>query len=113
MRISDWSSDVCSSDLIRDDVQTGATDYAATKGNMEGGVPKYTFGGRVEGNAGPVSIGIEAKRTGSRYYNDLNTPVYDSSNVATRNEIWGAKVPAYTVVKIGRASCRERVCQYV
>ncbi|MBT0666805.1 TonB-dependent receptor [Novosphingobium profundi] len=81
---------------IRDDVQTSATGYAETKGNMEGGVPSYTFGGRVQGNVGPLSVGVEAKRTGSRYYNSLNTPVYSRSG----DQIWGSKVPAYTVVNL-------------
>lgn len=81
---------------IRDDVATSATAYADTGGKMEGGVPSYTFGGRLEGNAGPVSLGVEAKRTGSRYYNSLNSAVYDSAG----NQIWGAKVPAYTIVNL-------------
>jgi len=81
---------------IRDDVQTGTDSFAETSGNMEGGVPKYTFGGRVEGNAGPVSIGVEAKRTGSRYYNSLNTPALNKAG----DQIWAAKVPGYTVVNL-------------
>ncbi|MCJ2183228.1 TonB-dependent receptor [Novosphingobium sp. 1949] len=83
---------------IRDDVVTGsgADDIAPTKGKMEGGVPSYTLGGRVEGNAGPVSVGLEAKRTGSRYYNSRNEAVLNSSG----DQIWGAKVPAYTVVNL-------------
>lgn len=81
---------------IRDDVQTGTSTYAATSGKMEGGVPHYTFGGRVEGNAGPASVGVEVKKTGSRYYNSLNVAVVDSSG----NQLWDAKVPAYTVVNL-------------
>ncbi|MCJ2183229.1 TonB-dependent receptor [Novosphingobium sp. 1949] len=80
---------------IRDDVAT-ADGYADTKGKMEGGIPHYTFGGRVEANEGPVSLGLDVKRTGARYYNDLNTPVYDDDG----NQIWGSKVPAYTVVNL-------------
>ncbi|EIZ80737.1 TonB-dependent receptor [Novosphingobium sp. Rr 2-17] len=81
-----WSS-------IRDNVQyNSAGDTYATKGKMEGGVPHYTLGARLEGNTGPVSAGIEAKRTGSRYYNDQNEPMVSGTNN------WGAKVPAYTVV---------------
>lgn len=81
---------------IRDDVVLSSTAVAATKGKTEGGVPSYTVGGRLEGNAGPVSVGVEAKRTGSRYYNSLNVPVVNSSGA----QIWGAKVPAYTVVNL-------------
>ncbi len=81
---------------IRDDVQTGTSTYAATSGKMEGGVPHYTVGGRLEGNAGPASLGVEVKKTGSRYYNSLNVAVEDSSG----NKLWDAKVPAYTVVNL-------------
>ena len=90
---------------IKDDVQTGtdstgAPIFAATAGKMEGGVPRYTFGGRVEGNLGPVSIGVQAKRTGARFYNDVNSPLYSSSNVATRLELYPAKIPAYNLVDL-------------
>ena len=81
---------------IKDDVQTGASTYADTSGNMEGAVPHYTLGGRVQGEFGPLSVGLEAKRTGARYYNDLNTPVYTSAGV----QVYGAKVPAYTTVNL-------------
>ena len=84
---------------IRDDVATGASTVAATGGKMEGGVPSYTFGTRVEGNAGPVSLGVEAKRTGSRYYNSLNSAVYGTVGGA-RTQIYGAKVPGYTTVNL-------------
>ncbi|WP_260927513.1 TonB-dependent receptor [Novosphingobium sp. 9] len=80
---------------IKEDVQTGTDTYADTKGNMEGGVPSYTFGGRVEGNLGPVSLGVQAKRTGSRYYNSLNSAVYSGTT-----EIFAAKVPGYTTVDL-------------
>jgi len=81
---------------IKDDVQTGTSTYADTSGNMEGAVPHYTLGGRVQAEAGPLSVGVDVKRTGARFYNDLNTPVYNSANV----EIYGAKIPAYTLVNL-------------
>ena len=55
------------------DVQTGATTFAATKGNRERGAPAYLWGGRVQGTLGPVDLGAQIKRTGSRYLNDINT----------------------------------------
>src|SRR3546814_18741887 len=36
--------------------------------------------------------------------------VYDVAAVGVPNEEWGEEIKA---VEIGRASCRERVCQYV
>src|SRR3546814_3145579 len=72
MRISDWSSDVCSSDLIR--------------------------GVRVTDHQYPIvdNVGL-VDPTAVQTYIDLLFQYVD----------WGDRV------KIGRASCRERVCQYV
>src|SRR3546814_4004034 len=61
MRISDWSSDVCSSDLL-------AAAYLVAR---KRGYPAGTFPG------------------------------------------WGIVLRSLVAAKIGRASCRERVCQYV
>src|SRR3546814_21075053 len=84
MRISDWSSDVCSSDLeplarhIRTDIGlilvVGGEDLDLALAGL--GV---ILGGhlRRQHRAGALEIGIDAR------------------------------------LKIGRASCRERVCQYV
>lgn len=66
------------------DVQTGATTFAATKGNRERSAPAYLWGGRVQGTLGPVDLGAQIKRTGSRYLNDINT----------------IKVAGYTVVDL-------------
>src|SRR3546814_955836 len=72
MRISDWSSDVCSSDL-----------WTARRSHQ-----RYS--------AGPY---CDADRPRGRERADITRP------------------PPYSVSrtwrKIGRASCRERVCQYV
>src|SRR3546814_2337550 len=71
MRISDWSSDVCSSDLA-DTVLVVHPD----------GLSQIESGGR-EVKSGPSAIGeVKSIDLGDR-------------------------------VEIGRASCRERVCQYV
>lgn len=80
---------------ILDDVQATATTTYLTAGKREAGAPTYTFGGRAEANAGPVRIGMEAKRTGSRYVNDQNLPVTISGV-----QVYGAKAPAYTVVNL-------------
>jgi len=77
------------------DPVTGDEIFFATKGKRESGAPTYTFGGRAEGNIGPVAVGIQAKRTGPRYYNDQNLPVMVSGV-----EVFGAKIPAYTLVDL-------------
>ncbi|MEI5688590.1 TonB-dependent receptor [Sphingomonas kyungheensis] len=80
---------------ILNDVQASATTTYLTAGKREAGAPTYTFGGRVEGHAGPVRLGIEAKRTGERYVNDQNLPV-----VIGGVQVYGAKAPAYTLVNL-------------
>src|SRR3546814_6734751 len=90
MRISDWSSDVCSSDLT-----SGNPIYAMTAGKRESGAPVYSFGGRASGRLGPLELGIQAKRTGPRYVNDQNLPITIGGA-----QVYGAKVPAYTLVDL-------------
>src|SRR3546814_1958513 len=80
MRISDWSSDVCSSDLVMECyLMTGDSDYLL----------------RV------VAASIEAYE---RFLIDVLTRV---PGVASIKSSFALKQ------EIGRASCRERVCQYV
>jgi iron complex outermembrane receptor protein len=79
---------------IRDNVDLSATTVALTKGKRESGSPVYTAGGRIEGILGPVLIGVQAKRTGSRYVNDQNLPVV----IAGAGQVYGAKAIGYTVV---------------
>src|SRR3546814_4777000 len=72
MRISDWSSDVCSSDLIATEA------YGSTR--------------PLDTSTGDIRLG----------------------NVGNRSEPSSASAEKLiSVPKIGRASCRERVCQYV
>lgn len=84
---------------IKDNVQTGITAgvpvFGLTAGKRESGAPVYTFGGRVQGNLGPVELGAQMKRTGGRYVNDQNLPITVSGV-----QIYGAKVPAYTLVDL-------------
>src|SRR3546814_2625962 len=85
MRISDWSSDVCSSDLV------------------EIRIPIII---PVMPNGRPTII----KRMREPFPNILTMYLYFISLCASIAA--DAKVDAVEK-KIGRASCRERVCQYV
>jgi iron complex outermembrane receptor protein len=71
--------------------------YAMTAGKQESGAPTYMFGGRIQGNYGPLSLGVQAKRTGGRYLNDQNSPVLDED---TFKPLYPAKTPAYTLVDL-------------
>lgn len=80
------------------DNPTDVTNCAFTKGKRESVAPVYTFGGRIQGDLGPVTLGIQAKRTGPRYINDQNTPVY--ANGLANAPVYGAKTPSYTIVDL-------------
>src|SRR3546814_10246449 len=85
MRISDWSSDVCSSDLH------------ASRGSAQGGI-RLCRGPRRARRL-PAHPHPAAGRL-------IRAP-------ATRTAIPSTLVSPRKADKIGRASCRERVCQYV
>src|SRR3546814_11435733 len=88
MRISDWSSDVCSSDL-RASVSRGGA------GSVVGGLAQNIFLPMTELALTPA----ERRRS-------LAIAIACTSVVGT---IMGLSWP---LLEIGRASCRERVCQY-
>jgi iron complex outermembrane receptor protein len=98
---------------IRDDVQIGTDGagdpvFAPTAGRREGGSPTYTFGGRVQGQLGPIEIGVQAKRTGGRYVNDLNLPIVTCAAAVggycapgdITGTLYPARTPAYTIVDL-------------
>src|SRR3546814_6182886 len=87
-RISDWSSDVCSSDLA----QAGWLNTANSLGYLLGALLTIYFVARL-GNRALFSWGIAL------------TTLALLANGLTHNFQW------LTVFQIGRASCRERVCQ--
>src|SRR3546814_3982089 len=88
MRISDWSSDVCSSDLLTGDVAFDVLEFQLHFAGIEGQWP-------VE-----VVVAVHG-----RHFLALGL----------EETLADAFVPLYCVenAKIGRASCRESVCQYV
>src|SRR3546814_16928392 len=103
MRISDWSSDVCSSDLERNRVLYLANNVVAQSGELTTkGVEfeaSYTLPGNFEllANYG---------------YNQLRSEVNRSLDYMPRQitSIWSTKTLG---LENGSASCREGECQYV
>jgi iron complex outermembrane recepter protein len=85
---------------------TAGTDFLApTAGKRESGAPTYTFGGRAEVDLDYVQFGIEAKRTGPRYVNDINQAVVQTYGNGTSTQytaytVYGAKAPAYNIVNL-------------
>src|SRR3546814_17774776 len=94
MRISDWSSDVCSSDLTKSTFKSNSS-----KGG--GGLNELRF----EDKAGSEEIFMHAQK-------DLQTRVQKNAS-ATIGANKQLTVRGNRSDQIGRASCRERVCQYV
>ena len=47
--------------------------FIPTAGKNESGAPLWTLGARVQQRFGPVELGVQGKRTGKRYANDINT----------------------------------------
>src|SRR3546814_2310705 len=87
MRISDWSSDVCSSDLA---IQACPPRMIRAQRRSSGdGVVLYD-GNLVRGR-----------------------PAFDGIALQPVNPLIKLSSPGGNVAQIGRASCRERVCQYV
>src|SRR3546814_3064200 len=105
MRISDWSSDVCSSDLI----------HAGARGKA-GGVKLVNGPDEAEEAAkGMLGKNLVTIQTDAKGLPVNSVYVEKPSNIA--RELYLSALVDRTqekiVLKIGRASCRERVCQYV
>src|SRR3546814_1292037 len=100
MRISDWSSDVCSSDLALTR-QLGIADRVQFRGFVErhADVLQTVAASDVFASASQVEgfgiVLVEAMALGVPYV---------ATDIPAHREVTGA---------IGRASCRERVCQDV
>src|SRR3546814_20750477 len=101
MRISDWSSDMCSSDLrqrVAAEIPVDGLDRVPLQGLagriiVRGDRPLEAGGEECMGGCGEIYRRLaddEARRFGGQFLE--------------------AAPPG---VEIGRASCRERVCQYV
>jgi iron complex outermembrane receptor protein len=83
--------------------------YYLTKGKREGGAPTYLLGGRVEFSSGPVVLGAQVKRTGPRYVNDQNVPIFQCTGSLNNGsciapnalfQVYPSKTPAYTLVDL-------------
>src|SRR3546814_13114922 len=101
MRISDWSSDVCSSDL---EVRTALSDLVCAglivpKDAVDGSI--YVFRHALLQQAAQRTL----LRERSQQLHALIGQTMEKRNPKA------PRPPSYR--EIGRASCRERVCQYV
>src|SRR3546814_4912023 len=97
MRISDWSSDVCSSDLLSASAGLAGL-LAGSRLGLAQGAPKS--GGRLV-----VAADTEPK--------NLNPAIVASNGVFYVASKVIEPLAEMTDEEIGRAACRERVCKYV
>src|SRR3546814_20028793 len=109
MRISDWSSDVCSSDLNSDGRSHGSVRL------IDALAQSYNHATvRVGMGVGPKRLamlleklaGIEAAPNPSLILGSVDQSPYAMAQLYQFLASGGE-------IQIGRASCRERVCQYV
>src|SRR3546814_5902928 len=106
MRISDWSSDVCSSDLAGQDLPQGESGEIAVRG------PQVTPGYWNRPEETRKTFDPDGfLRTGDIGY--VNEKGYVFIQDRKKDMILVSGFNVYPNEEIGRASCRERVCQYV
>ncbi|WP_213981287.1 TonB-dependent receptor [Sphingomonas sp. dw_22] len=67
-----------------EDQVAGLAAGQSTEGKRERNVPEFMYGGRIQGSIAGFDLGVQAKRTTSRFLNDINT----------------IKIPGYTVVDL-------------
>src|SRR3546814_16943012 len=112
MRISDWSSDVCSSDLLGEIL----FDKLGLKGGRKGKSGDWSTDQneleRLERDGVPIARQIlewrQLAKLKSTYTDALQQQINETTGrVHTSYSLVGAQT------ELGRASCRDRVCQYV
>src|SRR3546814_7056674 len=109
MRISDWSSDVCSSDLRTRCHERPPTSCRRPRRGCS--TPSPVTGNKV------LTQSAGRDRMTSKLFDFTGA---DGQHLSGRLDVPEGPVLAYALfahclpcIKIGRASCRERVCQYV
>src|SRR3546814_12411094 len=108
MRISDWSSDVCSSDLalLSDFEDVGP---AALRAYAKAGLPDSIVAIRAD-----PQLMHKWTRLKSRALVDFTAELTSRVRKIRGPDVKTARnIFARPILVIGRASCRERVCQYV
>src|SRR3546814_16890370 len=111
MRISDWSSDVCSSDLKHHDWQQVLV-FTRTKHGANKLAEKLNkdniSAAAIHGNKSQA-----ARTKALASFKDGSVRVLVATDIAARGIDIDPLPPAGNFEPIGRASCRKRVCQNV
>src|SRR3546814_15314479 len=112
MRISDWSSDVCSSDLLRPNVKVDFEEYAPTQTADFTASAQRMFDALKDKKGRKIISIIWAGPHPLPKIADLKPERY-GIEIAPGGNILPVMKLYKPYPEIGRASCRERVCQYV
>src|SRR3546814_2533803 len=102
MRISDWSSDVCSSDLVNKITASADVGSKKFEANLNRTVKNLQ---QVMSQISTLEKSMYAGAGGVRQLNQAQQ--FGKSTEAA------ARFAGTVKNEIGRASCRERMCQYV
>src|SRR3546814_14390602 len=118
MRISDWSSDVCSSDLGY--YKAAGLDVTIDAGQGSAGALQRVATGAYDMVFADINALVEYNAKNPESQVKAVMMAYDApplglyalkkSGIKTPKDLEGTKIGAQ---EIGRASCRERVCKYV
>src|SRR3546814_18228354 len=116
MRISDWSSDVCSSDLAAD-----AGERIAQAGRHAGAEQRHQHdvfagdlklaGQNLDGVIAEIAVAIAPATDGTVAFSA--GPGRVAAQCGAAHAVASLRTPRRTAVPIGRAACRGRVGQYV
>src|SRR3546814_12866952 len=111
MRISDWSSDVCSSDLL---VASSSHGELADLGAAPDKPMRLRWVQLLDNEGRPRSNISRTEGLTARICYDINAPIRDVHVVCHIPDLEDRVVLSTgDCDEIGRASCRERVCRYV
>src|SRR3546814_12601242 len=126
MRISDWSSDGCSSDLqtAKQSIQTARQQSESVRATLSGHVDAPAEQ-QPEVQRAQAALDRALLNLGYTTVRAPQAGIVTKVNQLQVGDFVSASRPVFTLVgqrlwvegnfkeKIGRASCRERVCQYV
>src|SRR3546814_19314294 len=121
MRISDWSSDVCSSDLPRQDTSEDSGDeiIVVTGSHIRGAAiasPVITVGRDSIDKAGQNDLGEVVRSIYQNFSGGQNPGIGTGGGLSNGNLDSSSQLNIRGLgpdAKIGRAASRERVCQSV
>src|SRR3546814_15031122 len=99
MRISDWSADVCSCDLMLEALSARTVDAIGSDGDHPWFLPHIGF-----------AMNVFQPNSDTIYRNARITP---GGTYRLRGKRGNLPIFRMAQFEIGRASCRESVCQYV